>query len=81
MHKSETHKVPVTQAEDGTRLDVFLAAGSAGLSRTRLKQLVQDGHVRDADGPCLDPSAKVRTGQVFVVTVPASEEAAPVAQQ
>lgn len=81
MHKSETHKITVTQAEDGKRLDAFLASGSEGLSRTRLKQLIQDGHITGPDGPCLDPSTKVRAGQAFSVTVPASEDAVPVAQQ
>lgn len=80
LHKSETHKVTVTQAEDGRRLDAFLASGTEGLSRTRLKQLIQDGHITGSDGSCLDPSMKVRSGQTFSITVPASEDAVPVAQ-
>src|SRR5919197_4228191 len=74
------HRVLAGDAEAGQRLDRVLAARLAGLSRSRLKQLIEEGRV-SADGkPTRDPALKVRSGQVFGVDIPAPVPDTPAAQ-
>jgi 23S rRNA pseudouridine1911/1915/1917 synthase len=64
----------------GQRLDRALALHLPALSRTRLKQLIESGHVT-CDGTAVrDPALRVRSGQNFVVIIPENKEAAPIAQ-
>src|SRR3984885_15531961 len=60
-------------ADIGTRLDRFLASRIETLSRARLQDLIRGGHVRDTAHQVTDPSAKVRRGERYEVTVPATE--------
>ncbi len=64
----------------GRRLDRMLALHLPTLSRTRLKRLVEAGHVRHDGAAIRDPSLRVRCGQNFVVLLPEAEEAAPAPQ-
>src|SRR5271169_5193171 len=66
--------------EAGLRLDRMLARHLPALSRTRLKRLIEEGHVRHDGIAARDPSLRVRPGQNFVVFVPDAEDAAPAAQ-
>ena len=66
-------------AEAGARLDRVLAS-RLQLSRSRLKALIEAGHVA-ADGATIrDPSAKVKPGQALVVDVPPPEPDKPLPQ-
>jgi 23S rRNA pseudouridine1911/1915/1917 synthase len=67
-------------AEDGVRLDRVLANHFPGYSRTRLKRLIEDGHVVHNGVAARDPSSRVRPGQNFIVFFPDVEEASPAAQ-
>jgi 23S rRNA pseudouridine1911/1915/1917 synthase len=68
-------------AEDaGERLDRFLARRLAGLSRSRLKQLIEAGRVSESGATLSDPSQKVKAGQVIQVELPAPIAAMPEAQ-
>ncbi len=67
-------------ADDGMRLDAYLARALPALSRSRLKQLIVAGHLRADERPLTDPSAKVRAGQRFTLVIPPSVEARPEAQ-
>ena len=68
-----------TDAESGLRLDRFLAEAS-GLSRSRVKGLIEAGHA-SADGAVLtEPAATVRAGQHYRLTPPAPIAATPLAQ-
>ncbi len=59
------------RAEDaGERLDRLLAANLAGLSRTRLKHLVEGGQVTMDGATITDPSMRVKPGQSFTVRLP-----------
>jgi 23S rRNA pseudouridine1911/1915/1917 synthase len=58
----------VADADAGVRLDRFLAARVAGVSRSSLQQLIREGRVR-LDGRVVRSSAPVKAGQV--VTWPA----------
>ena len=67
----------VAGAEDaGERVDRFLASRLAGLSRSRLKQLIEAGRVSAGGAPLSDPAQKVKAGQVFRVDLPAPATAA-----
>lgn len=71
----------VPAASGGERLDRFLAAALTDLSRTRIKQLVEAGHLALADGTewrtIEEVSAKVKPGQRFRLTIPAPVSAVP----
>lgn len=81
---TSTYTVPVPPGKAGTRLDRLLAEILPDLSRTRLKALIDGGSVvldgAGAQATPLDPSRKVRQGEVFIVGVPPAEPAKPVAQ-
>ena len=70
----ETHEFALGDNDDGKRLDRVLAALSEAdglsLSRTRLQQLIRDGHV-EIDGVVLrDPGAKTKAGSRVRIIVP-----------
>ena len=61
----------------GERLDKFLAATFAALSRSRLRALLDQGHVGCGGRTITDPSHRVKPGQAFELTVPPPEPATP----
>jgi 23S rRNA pseudouridine1911/1915/1917 synthase len=67
-------------SEDGIRLDRLLASRFPELSRTRLKRLIEEGHVGQGEAAARDPSQRVRPGQCFVVHIPDSHAPAPAPQ-
>lgn len=70
-------QVEVSADDDGTRLDRLLAETLDALSRSRIKPLIKEGFVLLNDTPVLNPSHKVRTGDIYEVTVPAAAESEP----
>ena len=66
--------------EDGMRLDRMLVNHLPGLSRTRLKRLIEEGGVKEDGVASRDPSQRVRPGQNFVVFFPDTKDATPAAQ-
>jgi 23S rRNA pseudouridine1911/1915/1917 synthase len=71
---------PVAPEEAGMRLDRFLADTLPDLSRSRIKSLLQEGHVTESGQTISDPSYRVKPQTEFEVSVPAPEEATPAAQ-
>jgi 23S rRNA pseudouridine1911/1915/1917 synthase len=73
---SHVETVTVAPAEAGERIDRLLAARLEGLSRSRLKALILDGHVASAPAPAAgartirDPGYRVNAGEAIAVTVP-----------
>ena len=67
-------------AEIGLRLDRLLALHLPWLSRTRLKRMIEAGHVTCEGAALSDPALRVRCGQNFVVFLPESVDAEPVPQ-
>ena len=61
----------IDEGEAGTRLDAFLAARVEGLSRTRLKQSIEDGDVLVAGRTALKGSYKLRAGDQVELEMPA----------
>lgn len=73
-------EVVVAAGEAGLRLDRVLAQRLPEMSRTRLQSLIRDGHVALAGGTIGNPSARVKPGDVVVVSVPAALPAEPAAE-
>ena len=65
----------VSAAEAGLRLDQLLAARLPELSRSRLKSLIEQGHVR-VDGAAAKASARPRPGALLAVEIPAATPSA-----
>ena len=78
MTTAEQRHVEVPSEYDGERLDTFLAGALPGHSRSQLQKLIKDGHVSGVKG--LRASTPVKTGQRFVVDLPAPEPATAVAE-
>lgn len=76
------HRAVIDGPQDGDRLDKALAEllADAGLSRSRLRALIDQGHVIAGGVTIDDASRRVKAGQEFHVHVPASAPALPVAQ-
>jgi 23S rRNA pseudouridine1911/1915/1917 synthase len=72
--------IRVDAGEAGLRLDRVLALRLPALSRTRLKRLIESGHVTCSGIAQRDPAQRVRDGQNFVVIIPDNQDPAPVAQ-
>jgi 23S rRNA pseudouridine1911/1915/1917 synthase len=73
-------RISIGLDEGGQRLDRALANHLPGLSRSRLKRLIEDGRVSQRGEPARDPAQRVRPGQDFIVVVPPAEAAEPAAQ-
>lgn len=79
---------PVPPDTAGERLDRYLATvlaslpggDEASLSRSRLKSLILDGHVRLDGATITDPSRKIKPGEIYTVGQPAAVAAIPAAQ-
>ncbi|MBI1244079.1 MAG: RluA family pseudouridine synthase [Alphaproteobacteria bacterium] len=78
---SERFETLVPPALAGERLDRALAAlHPAGLSRSRLKALIEEGRVCVAGATITEPSRKVKEGETLDVDLPAAREATQAAE-
>lgn len=67
----------VGHEDAGARLDKWLSGALAPLTRTRIKGLIEEGHVR-RDGEIVnDPSLKVRQSESYSIDVPPPEPPSP----
>ena len=93
MNKGTTYTLTVPEDKARLRLDRFLADSLPEISRSRLKSLIEAGQVaRDGTGDSggaapgaapratLGAAAKVKAGEVYILTVPPAQPAAPRAQ-
>ena len=81
MSGSESFETHVPPELAGERLDRALAAlHPAGLSRSRLKALIEEGQVRVAGATITEPSRKVKAGEPLHVDLPAARPAHQAAQ-
>jgi 23S rRNA pseudouridine1911/1915/1917 synthase len=90
--KAGADRITVTPgaAVAGTRLDKvlaqFLAEIRPELSRSRVRSLIEGGHIRlleaggETGGTITDPSQRVKFGQSFAIVVPEPAPAVPIAQ-
>ena len=72
-------EITLAPADAGIRLDRALQRFLPDLSRSRLKRLILDGRIVSAGRVLRDPAQRAAAG-LFVVTLPAPEEASPAAQ-
>ena len=72
--------VTIAPQDDGLRLDRALQRQLPELSRSRLKQLILDGHVTGAGRVLRDPAQRAGGGAEITVLVPEPEDALPAAQ-
>src|SRR3984893_5370145 len=67
----------VAPEHGGERLDRFLAAVAANLSRTRVKSLIEAGEVSIDGATVKDPSLLLRAGQTAALRLPPPADPAP----
>ncbi len=63
--------------DEGARLDKVLATAWPEQSRSRIKALIEDGHLIVNDQPVRKMSSKVKQGDVFHLIIPPAEAATP----
>ncbi len=82
MIKTDQKSATAGPDDGGERLDRFLARAleGDGLSRSRLKALIDDGHVVASGATISDPSHRIKPGQTYVLTVPEAVAAEPEGQ-
>jgi 23S rRNA pseudouridine1911/1915/1917 synthase len=64
----------------GARLDKWLSEAAEGLTRTRIKALIEAGALTRSGAQVVDVSMKVRPGETYTLDVPAPTPAAPAAE-
>ncbi len=79
--RQEPRHVDIDEASAGARLDKALADALDGLTRSRLKALIQEGRVRVNGAVVTEPKRPVAEGDAVVITLPAVRPAEPVAQE
>jgi 23S rRNA pseudouridine1911/1915/1917 synthase len=77
---SKTYEIAVTEADQGMRLDRFLAERIDGLSRSRVKALIEQGHATRDGEAVTEPAHAVRVGSTYTVSPPPPVPARPEAQ-
>jgi 23S rRNA pseudouridine1911/1915/1917 synthase len=78
--KESLYTVRMGPGDAGARLDKFLATALPKFSRTRLKELIEQGRVTARGETIADPSYRVKPGQTFAVIVPEAAPARPLPQ-
>lgn len=69
-----------TAQDEGARLDKVLAVAWPDQSRSRIKALIEDGHLRVNGDVARKMSAKVKQEDVFELVIPPAEPAEPIAE-
>jgi 23S rRNA pseudouridine1911/1915/1917 synthase len=70
-------EVTIEEGIGAERLDAALAKRLPSLSRSRLKALITEGHVRSGGATLTDPSRRVNAGDRITVEVPKAAPAVP----
>lgn len=76
----ERLQLTASEAEEGERLDRFLASRLDGLTRSRLKELIKAGQVQRQDTVISSPNARVKAGDVYDLELPPVSAPEPKAQ-
>lgn len=79
---TDTHTLDLTvpDGETTTRVDRVLARGAEGLSRSRIKALVEAGHLAVDGRTVTDPAHRVKAGTALRLDVPPAAPARPEGQ-
>jgi 23S rRNA pseudouridine1911/1915/1917 synthase len=83
-------EIAIAETASGERLDRTLAAARPELSRSRIKALIEQGHLKQVappgqvaptgGGTIKDPALRVKPGQVFTLEIPPAAPAQPQGQ-
>ena len=73
-------EVAIADTQNGERLDRALAVARPELSRSRIKVLIEQGHLTSGGAKINDPSQRVKPGQLFTLEIPAAVAALPQGQ-
>ncbi|WP_424812838.1 RluA family pseudouridine synthase [Roseococcus sp. YIM B11640] len=76
----QTHEFTATGDDQGIRLDRFFAERIGGLSRSRVKALIEGGHVTRDGEEVREPAHPVRPGSLYRIDPPPPAPARPEAQ-
>ncbi len=79
MQKITKISFEINREDSGQRLDVFLAQTETGLSRSQVKNIVEEGDVL-VNGLAPKVSQKLKAGDIIELTLKPAKEAAAVAQ-
>lgn len=75
------HVIRVEEEHTGQRLDRVLTQNIAGLSRSRIKALIDAGHVTIDGQSAVDANLRVKTGTKIILNVPAVVSDTPLPQR
>jgi 23S rRNA pseudouridine1911/1915/1917 synthase len=73
-------EIAIAETASGERLDRALAVARPELSRSRIKALIEQGHLKLSGATIEDPALRVKPGQVFTLEIPPAVPAAPEGQ-
>src|SRR4051812_1619243 len=73
-------EIAIAETDAGGRLDRALAVARPELSRSRIKALIEQGHLKLGGGTIKDPAPRVKPGQVFTLEIPPAAPAQPLGQ-
>jgi 23S rRNA pseudouridine1911/1915/1917 synthase len=68
----QTNTIHIDETDAGQRLDKALTLHLPEFSRSRLQQLIEQGHVRLGDATITDANRKVKSGEYYSVNIPAA---------
>jgi len=74
------HVFAISADDAGARLDKWLSERLDGLTRTRLKALIENGALARDEQAFADPSWKLRAGETYRLTLPPVADPAPKAE-
>lgn len=73
----ERHTFQAGEADNGERLDRFIAGRLPELSRSRVKTLIKEGQASHEGRTIVEPNLRVKPGDRFILSVPPAEPAVP----
>ncbi len=76
-HPPQSFTYTATPEDHGQRLDRVVAAAIGSVSRSRVKALIDQGHLSRGEKPVRDPSEPAKAGMLYTLVLPAPEPATP----
>ena len=70
-------EIAIAETASGERLDRALAMARPELSRSRIKALIEQGHLKLGGATIMDPALRVKPGQAFTLEIPPAAPAQP----
>lgn len=74
------YTTPVDVNTTGMRIDKFIAEDIAEFSRAQVQRLIENGYVYADDEIIADKDFKTRNGDIYQITLPEPQQAAPLAE-